>query len=118
MVYSNDLRWKVIRMRHALRYPNQFISAELDISEASVRRFVRRFDVYGDIAPYRIGRPDISTVLAPPQMYVVMEYILSHPKAYIKEMINHLIEVTGSSCEAESLRTVLRRNGLTRKRVS
>lgn len=118
MVYSKDIRWCIVRMYYGLRYPIQWISRNLDISSATVRRIINRFTVYADVSPYKIGRINISQVLAPPQINVVMEYVLRNPNAYVKEMIQHLTTVTGSACEAESLRLLLRYHGFSYKRVS
>ena len=118
MAYSKDIRWAIVRLYYGLRFAMRRIAGVLNVSSATVRRVINRYIVYGNVSPYRIGRPPISQVLAPPQIHMLMEYVLRNPNSRVKEMIRHLTAATGSACGAESIRLVLKRHGFTYKRVS
>lgn len=118
MVYSNDLRWRIVDLCIGRRMRKTYVALNLRISVATVVRVVKRFKRNGNVKPSKLGRPDISKLLNRPQLLILMEYVLRNPSAYLKEMAQHLLQTTGSAYEAESIRSVLRRNGYSRKRVS
>ena len=118
MAYSNDLRWRIVYAYVGQRKSVAAVARRFSVSSATVYRTVKRFYRYGDVRPGRIGRPDISRLLTRPQLYILVEYILRNPSAYLKEICAHLLTTTGSRYEAESIRRVIRGCGFTRKRVS
>ena len=118
MIYSQDLRWRIVYARIARRKRVNQIARTYEVSIPTVYRALQRFKRYGHVRPARIGRPDISQLLTHPQLLVLMEYLLKHPTAYLNELNGYLLRVTGSQYAYSSLNKILRRHGYSRKRVS
>ena len=86
MVYSNDLRWRIIHLRFAENKRELAVARLLQVSVFPVRRVVGRFPRYGHVGPARIGRPDIRSLLTTrAQLLVLMDYIFSNSTAYLRD---------------------------------
>ena len=117
MVYSNDLRWRIVHLRLVENKREPVIARYLNVSLFTVRRIVERFLRYGHVRPARIGRPDISSLLTRAQLLVLMEYILSNSTAYLQDMERYLRATTGSTSNLVGIHRVLKRYGYSRKQV-
>ena len=53
---SEDLRWRVIWLVHALQYSVAKASFSLGVSERTVERYISKFLVTGDVKSKKIGR--------------------------------------------------------------
>ena len=87
------------------------------ISKSTVRRIIARYDTFGEVCHEKIGRPDVSQLMTRTQLLVLMEYVLEHESAYLREMCHH-IEITGSVYNIKSVWNILTRYKYTRKKVS
>lgn len=117
MVYSKDIRWRVVLYRYQFNVHPYTIAQLLQISLSTVKRIIARYNLTGSVSTRRMGRPSITTLLTRPQMLILFEYILGKQTAYLKEMVNEIFEVTGSDITIQSLFYLLKRFGYSRKRV-
>lgn len=117
MVYSDDLRWLIViqRIQHNMNLVE--IARMFHVSLSTVKRIITRFNLTGSVSTMRMGRPPISLLLTRPQMLILFEYILGKETTYLKEMSQHLFEVTGTLPSIQSMQYLLKRFGYSRKRV-
>lgn len=117
MVYSKDIRWRVIVHRFHNHVDSYTIARLLHISVSTVRRIIARFTLTGSVSIKPMGRPRLSSLLTRPQLLILFEYVLSNETAYLKEMSNEVYEVSGSRVSIQSMHYLLSRFGYFRKRV-
>ena len=79
-----------------------YIAKNLKISKSTVCRIIARYDTFGEVCHEKIGRPDVSQLMTRTQLLVLMEYVLEHESAYLREMCHH-IEITGSVYNIKSV---------------
>lgn len=118
MGYSNDLRWRVIKLKVMENRRPRSIARTLGMSVSTVNRIVKRFYRYGHVRSARMGRPDITDLLTRAQLLVLMEYVLSKSTGFLQEMKEYVISTTGSCSNILGLFRVLKRYRYSRKRVS
>lgn len=81
-------------------------------------RILERFNQYGHIRPGPMERPDVTSLLTKAQLLVLMDYVLSNPTSYYKEMQSYLAEAKGNSPDFIGIHCILKCSGYSRKRVS
>ena len=62
------------------------IARKINISKRSVERICKRFQQRGTVESERIGRSSISHVFHSYEVFVLLEYVLKKPAAYLKEI--------------------------------
>ena len=118
MVYSVDIRWRVVYFWYGKLKTISCIEKNLKISKSTVRCIIARYDTFGEVCHEKIGRPDVSQLMTRTQLLVLMEYVLEHESAYLREICYHIEEITGSVYNIKSVWNILRRYKYTRKKVS
>ena len=78
---------------------------------------LQRFRRYGSVRPSRIGRPNIMSSITRVESFMLMEYVLRYPGAYLKEAIDYIEGICGREFSASSAWRCLRRHGFTRREV-
>ncbi|KAL9977420.1 hypothetical protein ACROYT_G014820 [Oculina patagonica] len=61
-------------------------------------------------------RPDVTSLLTKAQLLVLMDYVLSNPTSYYKEMQSYLAEAKGNSPDFVGIHCILKCSGYSRKR--
>ena len=56
---------------------------------------LKRFRRYGSVRPSRIGRPNIMSSITRAESFMLMEYVMRYPGAYLKEAINYIEGICG-----------------------
>ena len=116
--YSEDLRWRAVFLAEVVGINIEENSFYLQISKMTIFRYVNKFRTQGNVASQTIGRPIGSISLHPHQEFVIMELILNHPEKTIAELVQEVYLETGSKYFCSTLFYYLKRNNITRKKVS
>ena len=70
-----------------------------------------------NVMPCRIGRPNFMASIAKDETFLLMEYIMRHPGAYLREAVHYLENICGQELSLSSVRRCLARRHFTRKKV-
>ncbi len=116
--YSDDLRYVIVFQKFGCEKSLEQIADEMGISKRTVKRVCERFVNYGTVQSAQIGRPAGSTIFHPHEVYILLEFVLEHPTAYLKEILSHVHNITGGQFHMVNIWRFLRRNCFSRKRVS
>lgn len=114
---SNDLRWRIIFLVLGGRKSIQETATLFGVTKKTIRNILRRFRLYGHINPSRIGRPNMMSAITRVEAFCLMEYVLRHPGAYLREAVQYLENETGGQFNALAIWRCLKRHNFTRKKV-
>ena len=117
IMYSNDLRWRVVYLHYFNGLTKRKISERLFTSLSTVTRILSRYRQFGDVQCHRVGRR-IGTSLHIHEQFILMEAILQNPSLTLAEILRELSFATGGQYDVSTMSRTLRTFGLTRKRVS
>jgi transposase len=106
--YSQDLRWRAIFLAEILDLELEHVSFYLQISQSTIKRYVRKFREIGNVNTAIIGRP---------YNCISMEMVQQYPEKTNAEILDKVYEETGSQYACSTLHYYLLRNGITRKKV-
>ena len=115
--YSKDLRWRAISLAEILDLELEQVSYYLQISQSTIKRYVRKFREVGDVDTAIIGRPYNCISIHPHEELVIMEMVQQYPEKTIAEILDKVYEETGSQYACSTLHYYLKRNGIMRKKV-
>ena len=116
--YSKDLRWRAIWLAEIVGLNIEEVSFYLQISSTTIKRYVQQFRRLGDVGVNTIGRPYYSIVMHPYEELVLQEFVLEKPEKTLSEMVEEIYGETGSLYTCSTIHYYLRRNDITRKKVS
>ena len=116
--YSQDLRWRSIWLTEILGFEIDEVSVLLQMSKRTIYRYVEKFRRLGNVDTAVIGRPYSCIAMHPHEELVIMEVLLQHPDKTLFEIIQEVYEETGSEYACSTLHYYLKRNNITRKKVS
>ena len=94
------------------------VSVLLQMSKRTIYRYVEKFRRLGNVDTAVIGRPYSCIAMHPHEELVIMEVLLQHPDKTLFEIIQEVYEETGSEYACSTLHYYLKRNNITRKKVS
>ena len=116
--YGEDLRWRAIFLAEIVGIDIEEVSFYLQISKMTIYRYIDKFRTVGNISTGIIGRPVGCISFHPHEEFVIMELILNHPEKTIAELVQEVYLETGSVYPCSSIFYYLKRNSITRKKVS
>ena len=116
--YSQDLRWRVIWLAEIVGLDLEEISFFLQLSEMTIRRYVKNFRDFGNVSTAVIGRPYNCIAIHPHEELVIFEILQQYPEKTLGEVLDKLYEETGSQYACSTLYYYLKRNNITHKKVS
>ena len=96
------------------------IASDLFVCRKTVQRTCHTFYNTGYARACRVGRPTGSTTLFPHEEYisVIMDAILKKPNIQLHEIVNKIINSTGSAFSVETLCKTIYKLGIMRKKVT
>lgn len=115
--YSEDLRWRAIRMKECLWYSVDEVAAALNMSPKTILRYVTKCLNSCEVKAETLGRPWNSFPLHPHMEFVIMEAVLDHPEKTLSEIAQNIYEQTGLERALSGILLYLKRNRLSRKRI-
>ena len=113
--YSQDLRWRVIWLAEIVGLDLQEVSFFLQLSEMTIRRYVKKFRELGNVSTAIIGRPYNCIAIHPHEELVIFEILQQYPEKTLGEVLDKLYEETGSQYACSTLYYYLKRNNITHK---
>ena len=115
---SNDLRWQIVWLVLGIRKTTDETARLMGVTRRTVINILQRFRRYGSVRPSRIGRPNIMSSITRAESFMLMEYVMRYPGAYLKEAINYIEGICGREFSASSVWRCLRRRTFTRRKVT
>ena len=114
--YSTDLRWRIVWQRAGMQLPFRAIARNLNISVGTAYNIFRRFEETGDISPKKVDYSERRRLDTREELLILG--ILWHDcTKYLSEICQSVLTVVGVSVSPSTICRVLRRNGMTRKKV-
>ena len=112
---NTDLRWRIIWLVLGMRKPAREVAELLGVR--TIFNILCGFRRNGNVRPCRIGRPNVMASIARDEAFLLMEYIMHHPGAYLREAVHYLENSCGRELSLSSVRRCLARRDFTRKKV-
>ena len=112
---NTDLRWRIIWLVLGMRKPAREVAELLGVR--TIFNILCGFRRNGNVRPCRIGRPNVMASIARDEAFLLMEYIMHHPGAYLREAVHYLENSCGRELSLSSVRRCLARRDFTRKQV-
>ena len=116
--YADDLRWRMVFQHKLYQRTYENIASDLFVCRKTVQRTCRTFYNTGDVRACRVGRPTGSTTLFPHEEYIIMDAILKKSNIQLHEIVNKIVNSTGSAFSVETLCRTIHKLGITRKKVT
>ena len=115
--YSSDIGWRIIWQRTGMGFTFREIAERLHISVGTAHRIYARFVYTGDVAPCdRAKRPESRKLDEYHELFIIA-LICNNPTLYLQELCHAILEITNVTVSASTVCRVLRRNGLSRKKI-
>ena len=96
--YHEDLKWRMVYQREMLELSYQQIASNLNVMHTStVWRTVKRFDEEGSIDERKNEGP---RKLTESEEFAIMEIVLEKPSVYLREIVRHIHDQTGTMMRA------------------
>ena len=111
------LRWQIVWLVLAIRKTTDETARLMGVTRRTVINILQRFRRYGSVRPSRVGRPNIISSITRAESFMLMEYVMRYPGAYMREAINYIEGICGREFSASSAWRCLRRRGFTRREV-
>lgn len=115
--YSLDLRWRIVwqRIGKCLKYRD--IAANLGVSLGTVANIIKLFETTGSVDPkVQPTRNDLRKLDDVHELYI-LGLIYDNPALQLHEICNKVEEATAVVVSGPTICRLLRRNGLTRKKI-
>ena len=113
---STDLRWRIIWLVLGMRKPAREVAELLGVTRRTIFNILCGFRRNGNVLPCRIGRPNVMASITRDEAFLLMEYIMRHPGAYLREAVHYLENICGRELSLSSVRRCLARRHFTRKK--
>ena len=116
--YDSDIRWRIVYQRFALEYSVERVSANLGVSQSTVRRIGSLFDSTGSVDP-KVVPDKVATLksLSSYDEFYIMELILERPGIYLREICFELYQFTGAVVSEATVCRFLKKVGFTRTKI-
>ena len=114
---SDDLRWRIVWLVLDIRKTTEETARLMGVTQRTVFNILRRFRRHGNVRPSRIGRPNVMSTLSRAESFMLMEYIMRYPGAYLREAVEYIAGISGNTFSASSVWRCLNRHRFTRKKV-
>ena len=115
--YSLDLRWRIIWAYLAHRRSSTEIGKQFNVSECTVRQYITRFHITGDVEPSKHRHGPVLLLGEFEQMLLLRRMILEMPGVYLCE-IQELLCIFGVYVCVSTICRMLKMMGCTRQAMS
>lgn len=115
--YSADIGWRIVWRRIGLEQSFKEIGEKLQISQSTAHRIFVRFKATSNVTS--LGQPSRPQhrKLDDCHELMIIGIILDNPCVYLREICSKIKEATGVVISGATVCRILRRNGITRKKV-
>ena len=114
---SNDLRWQIVWLVLGMRKSTHEAAVFLGVTQRTIFNILGRFRKNGNVQPCRIGRPNFMASISREETFTLMEYVMRHPGAYLREAVDYIESICGREFSMSSVRGCLILRDFTRKKV-
>ena len=83
----------------------------------TVMNIVQCFQRHGSVRPSPFGRPNIMSTITRAESFMLMEYVMPYPGAYLREAINYIKGICGREFSASSVWRCLKHRIFARRKV-
>ena len=115
------LQYRFAMANHLACFGNEKTSPRkaelLGVTQRTIFNILCGFRINGNVLPCRIGRPNVMASIARDEAFLLMEYIMRHPGAYLREAVHYLENICGRELSLSSVRCCFARRDFTRKKV-
>jgi len=115
--YSIDLRWRVVYQRIGMNLSFPKIAERMNIAISTVYRIYAHFEQTGEVEPLpQTARSDSRKLDEHGELYII-GLVMDNPSMYLAEVCQAIRDVLGITVSASTICRLLRRCGLTRKKI-
>ena len=115
--YSIDLRWRVVYQRIGMNLSFPKIAERMNIAISTVYRIYAHFEQTGEVEPLPpTARCDSRKLDEHGELYII-GLVMDNPSMYLAEVCQAIQDVLGITVSASTICRLLRRCGLTRKKI-
>ena len=115
--YSVDIRWRVVYQRIGMELHFHKIANRLNIATSTAHRIYQQFKRTGSVEPVRRkARPELRALDEHDELLVI-GIIMENPTLYLEEVCKQILSITNITVAPSTICRLLRRYGITRKRV-
>ena len=115
--YSHDLRWRIVWQRIGKGFNYREIATNLSVSVGTVSNIMKLFETTGCVDPkVQPSREDLRKLDDFHELYI-LGLIYDNPALQLSEICNKVEEVTAVIVSGPTICRLLRRNGITRKKI-
>lgn len=115
--YSEDLRWRIIWHREALRLGNQVIAQNLGVDKSTVIRTLELFHATGSVTKRSYPKERAFRKLTKPCTLLILNLVLQRPGIYLHEIQRELKDLLLLNVSTSTICRFLHENGFTRQRL-
>lgn len=115
--YSKDIRWRVVWQRVGMELGFREIACNLSLSLGTVHNHFKRFEKTGDVSPVVISHRDDNKALSGNQELLLIGFLFVNSALYLSEVCLMIKEATGICVSPPTVCRLLRRHGLSRKKI-
>ena len=115
--YSCDLRWRVVWLRISQDLGFRDIGQKLCIAPSTAHAVFTRFEETGEVEPLKQPLRENQRKLDSHHELLLIALVLENPTHYLHELCKMLHEATGVCVSEATVCRVLKRHGLTRKKI-
>ena len=114
---SYDLRWQLVWLVLSIPKTTDETARLMGVTRRTVIDILQRFRRYGSVRPSRIERPKIMSSITRAESFMLLEYVMRYPGAYLREAINYIQGICGLKSSASSVWRCIKRRSFTRRKV-
>ena len=114
--YHDDLKWRMVYQREALRLPYTIIAKNLGVDTTTVWRTVQRFKKTGSVSKKQYTRDNLPRKVNEMIKLVVLHIVLENPGIYLREIQSKVEHLTGSDLSLSTICHLLQEQHFSRKK--
>lgn len=115
--YSDDLRWRIVWQRLALRLPIKQVAINLCIDQSTVRRIRDKFELTGQVRKRDYPSEKAYRKLNEPAQFLILYLVLERPGIYLREIRSELLSQLGLEITVSAICKFLYKAGLSKQRL-
>lgn len=113
--YHDDLKWRMVYQRKMRGLTYREIAANLSVDASTAWRAVSRFEQEGSIAARKSSG---TSKLTDMEQFALIEAVVDSPALYLRELCQHIQELTGTVVSESAVCRFLQRSNFSRKKLS
>ena len=115
--YGDDLRWRMVYQRMALRFTFNQISKNLGVDKSTARRTVALFKTIESVHKQPYPKEKAARKLTPPARMFILHLVLHKPRIYLHEIQKELEVTLLVEVSLSTLCTFLHKSDFIRQRM-